>query len=131
MLWIKCTIPPGKEKFFTKMRGLHENNDIDDLKNKFYQDSLLAERGFTFGFGELSVCKINHDGSDDDVKTPIKSNVLLNDFLVPSEDEEHHQNECGPGQSEEHALLVELPATVLHRKSLCCFSFVIFCNRSS
>ena len=130
MLWIKCTIPPKKEHV-SKMRGLHKNDDIDDLCYKFYQDCRLAERGFTFGFGELSVCMIDHDGSDDDVKTPIKSNVLLNEFFMPSEDEEHHQDECGPGQSEEHALLVELPATVLHCKSLCCFSFVIFCNRSS
>ena len=123
LLWIKCTIPPGVE-CVSKMRDLHNDNDIDDLCHKFYQDFHLDKRGFTFGFGELSVCKINHDGSDDDVKMPIKSNVLLNDFFMPSEDEEHHQDKCGPGQSKEHALLVELPATALCCKSLCCFSFV-------
>ena len=130
MLWIKHTIPP-EEETSSKLRGMHENADIDDLKNKFYQDSLLAERGFTFGFGELSVCTINHDGSDDDVKMPIETDVKLNDFLMPSEDEDHHEHELGPGQCREHALLVELPATALHRKSFCCFSFVNFCNRSS
>ena len=123
MLWIKHTIPPEKEHV-SKMRGLHENDDIDDLCYKFYQDHCLAERGFAFGFGELSVCKIDHDGSDDDVKTPIESDALLKDFFVPSDDEEHHQDEHGPGQSKAHALLVELPLTALNCKSLCCFSFV-------
>ena len=123
LLWIKCTIPPGVEHI-SKMRDLHNDDDIDDLCHKFYQDFHLDKRGFAFGSGELSVHKIDHDGSDDDVKTPIKSNVLLNDFFTPSEDEEHHQDKCGPGQSKAHALLVELPATALHRKSLCCFSFV-------
>ena len=80
LLWIKHTIPPGVE-CISKMRGLHENNDIDDLCYKFYQDCHLAERGFTFGFGELSVCTIDHDGSDDDVKMPIESDVTLEDFF--------------------------------------------------
>ena len=123
MLWIKCTIPPGDE-CVSKMRGLHENDDIDDLCHKFHQDCCLAERGFTFGSGELSVCKIDHDGSDDEVKMPIESDAKLKDFFVPSDDEEHDKDDDGPGQSKAHALLVELPATALCRKSLCCFSFV-------
>ena len=93
------------------MRGLHKSNDIDDLCLKFYQDCHLADRGFTFGSGELSVHKIDHDGNDDDVKMPIESDVKLKDFFMPSDNEECHKDECGPGQSKAHALLVELPLT--------------------
>ena len=64
------------------MRGLHENDDIDDLCHKFYKEFHLDKKGFTFGSGELSVCMIDHDGSDDDVKMPIESDALLKDFFM-------------------------------------------------
>ena len=91
MLWIKCTIPPEKETS-SKLRGMHENADIDDLKNKFYEDSHFDKRGFAFGFGELSVCKIDHDGSDDDVKMCLETDVKLKDFLMPSEAKDQHKH---------------------------------------
>ena len=122
-LWIKHTIPPGVE-CVSKMRGLHENNDIDDLCYKFYQDCRLAERGFAFGSGELSDCKIDNDGSDDGVKMPIETDKKLKDFFVPSDDEECNKEDHGPGQSKAHALLVELLPMALNCKSLCCFPFV-------
>ena len=129
MAWIKHFIDSQQENT-SKLREFSETSDIDDLKNKFYQECHLADRGFAFGYGELSVYKINHDGSDE-VKMWLETDASLKDFLMPSQDEHHHEHELGPGQCKEHALLVELPATVLHCKSLCCFSFVVFCNRSS
>ena len=129
MAWIKCTID-SKQETSSKLREFSEISDIDDLKNKFYQECHLADRGFAFGYGELSVCKIDHDGSDE-VKIWLATDASLMDFFAPSPEELHHECKLGPGQCQEHALLVELPATVFHCKSLCCFSFVIFCNRSS
>ena len=131
MVWIKCFIDSQQENT-SKLREFPKNSDIDDLKNKFYEKCHLADRGFAFSEGELSVYKIVHDGSDsDEEKIWLATGASLKDFFVPSPEELDHDYELGPGQCQEHALLVELPATVLHCKSLCCFSFVIFCNRSS
>ena len=129
MAWIKHFIDSQQETT-SKLREFSEISDIDDLKNNFYQECHLADRGFAFHHGELSVYKIDHDGSDE-VKIRLATGASLKDFFMPSPEELDHDYELGPGQCPEHALLVELPATVFHCKSLCCFSFVIFCNRSS
>ena len=131
MAWIKCFIDSQQENT-SKLREFSEISDIDDLKNKFYQECHLADRGFTFSYGKLSVYKIVHDGSDsDEEKILLETGASLKEFFAPSPEEIDHDCEFGPGQCQEQALLVELPATVFHCKSLCCFSFVIFCNRSS
>ena len=131
MAWIKCFIDSQQETT-SKLREISEISDIDDLKNKFYKECHLSDRGFAFSYGELSVYKIVHDGSDsDEEKILLEAGASLTEFFVPSPEEIDDYYEFGPGQCQKHALLVELPATVFHCKSLCCFSFVIFCNRSS
>ena len=112
MAWIKHFIDSQQENT-SKLREFSEISDIDDLKNKFYQECHLVDRGFAFHCGELSVHKIDHDGSDE-VKIPLETDASLKDFLVPSADEHHHKHELGHGQCKEHALLVELPATALN-----------------
>jgi len=96
MAWIKHFIDSQQENT-SKLREFSEISDIDDLKNKFYQECHLSDRGFAFSYGELSVCKIVHDGSDE-VKMRLETDASLKDFFIPSQDEHHHEHELGPGQ---------------------------------
>ena len=119
-LWIKHTLQP-KHECASRLKCLAGHYLVDNRIDKFHLECKLCD-GFEIGPGEFFVCQIYNDGSDDGSKTCTQPDESLMPFFAPTDGEEPHK--FGPGQCQQHALLIKILPRALDCKFLCCCPFV-------